>query len=104
MPRNAMLHFCIVDGTFLYLCRNQDGMTIAAIKKELHQMIDMADNRQLKALHTLLGHNDAVAARYSAAELEKFYGILRDCQNGSMATFDADDALTEIRAKIVAGR
>ena len=53
-------------------------MTIAAIRKELHQMIDTVDARQLKALYTLLEHNNASSTRYSEAEREKFYGILND--------------------------
>jgi hypothetical protein len=74
-------------------------MTISAIKRDLHEYIDRADENKLKAMHSLIEH-DTNKSRYSKEELAKFYGILQEYENGRIKTFPVDTIHREIRAKL----
>ena len=73
-------------------------MTIAIIRKELHHLIDVADEEKLKALHLLLEDNSS-GHNYTDEELKKFYGILHQYENGDMQVFSVEDAHKRIRSK-----
>lgn len=74
-------------------------MTISAIKKDLHQYIDRADESKLKAMHLLFEH-DVYNLNYTKAELDKFYDILGKYENGKMEVFPVDIAHNEIRESL----
>ena len=74
-------------------------MTISAIKKDLHQYIDRVDESKLKAIYLLL-ENDVRSLNYSKEELEKFYDILHQYENGSLKALPVDIAHNDIRARV----
>ena len=74
-------------------------MTISAIKKDLHQYIDRVDENKLKAIYLLL-ENDVRSLNYSKEEVEKFYNILHQYENGIIKAFPVDIIHNEIRASV----
>ncbi len=84
---------------FQYFCIKLMCMTISAIKKNLHQYIDRADESKLKAIYLLL-ENDVCSLNYSKEELEKFYDILHKYENGTIKAFPVDVTHSEIRAQV----
>lgn len=76
-------------------------MTIAAIRAELHQLIDVADEGKLKEIETLL-KDDKVTDTYSEDELKKFYAVLAAYEAGQTETTDPATVHNTIRQKIAA--
>ncbi len=76
-------------------------MTISAIKKELHQFIEEADEKKLKAIHLLL-ENELHSQNYSDKDLKKIYSVLNGYETGAAETLPAEVAHPELRAKIAA--
>jgi len=74
-------------------------MTIAEIRKELHQYIDLADEKKLKAIHVLL-ENEASNHGYTDEELAKFYHVLDEYEQGNMQIHPAGNMHEKIKAKI----
>ncbi len=75
-------------------------MTIAAIREELHHMIDVADERKLQAIHMLLETDQSDG--YSKEELSKFYSTLSAYESGQMNAINATVVHDRIREKIAA--
>ena len=74
-------------------------MTISTIKKELHEYIDAADDKKLKAIHLLL-ENELHNQRYSESDLKKFYDVLEGYESGTVKVSSVEVAHRKIRAKI----
>ena len=74
-------------------------MTIAAIRKQLHEFIEIADEKKLKAIHLLLEDNMRDSS-YSKEDLKKFYDRLHEYESGTMKVFPMAKVHNEIRERI----
>ncbi len=71
-------------------------MTNAVIRQQLHQYIDVADDRKIEAIYNLV-RSDMGNAKYTPEELEKFYSTLEKYLKGEMPVFATEDAHDYVR-------
>lgn len=68
------------------------------MRKELHEMIDNADDAKLKAMHLLL--NGAGSTAYTDEEIRKFYSILEQHERGALELATMEEVHGGIRSKL----
>jgi len=71
-------------------------MISAAIRQQLHQYIDIADDTKLEAMYNLV-EKDMGNEKYTPAELAEFYSRLEKYNNGEMPGFSVEDAHQYVR-------
>ena len=71
-------------------------MTSAAIRQELHHIIDIADDAKVEALYHIL-HGNKNSEKYSAAELTEFYTRLEKYNKGEMPGFSVEETHNYVR-------
>lgn len=76
-------------------------MTIAAIREQLHQYIDTADDRKIKALLTLLEDDmTPTGISLSAAEIDLLHQRAINCADGTSTTYSIEEARELIRKSV----
>ena len=71
-------------------------MTSAAIRKELHHIIDIADDAKVKVMYNI-NQSDMSNEKYTPAELAEFYNRLEKYSKGEMPGFSVEEAHNYIR-------
>jgi hypothetical protein len=71
-------------------------MTSAAIRQELHHIIDIADDERVAELYNML-QSDVKHEKYTAEELAEFYRRLEMHENGENPDFSVEEAHNYVR-------
>lgn len=66
-------------------------MTNAVIRQQLHQYIDVADDKKIEAVYTIV-QRDMGNEKYTPEELDKFYNTLGKYLKGEMPVFGVEEA------------
>ncbi len=72
-------------------------MNSAAIRQELHHIIDAADDARIAVMYNIIQSNMS-SEKYTPAELAEFYNRLEKYNNGEMPGFSVEEAHNYIKA------
>jgi len=72
-------------------------MNTTAIRQQLHQYIEDADDNKIEAIFTILQTDMKASSSYTDEELKKFYDRREKYQQGNTTTYNAEEAHEYIR-------
>ena len=73
-------------------------MSSAAIRQELHHIIDLADDAKVEAIYNIMRGTNASSEKYTVADLTEFYTRLDKYNKGEMPGFSVEEAHAYVRA------
>lgn len=74
-------------------------MDISVLRQQLHQYIDIADDRKIEAMYTLLENSSDFKRGYSEAEIKMFYERTEAYLKGNAPGYTVDEAHNYIRKR-----
>ena len=74
-------------------------MDSASIRSKLHQYIDIADDRKLQAINTILEEDIEKKYQYSASEINLLYERRCNHLNGRSKSYTIEESLKQARNK-----
>ena len=73
-------------------------MNSAAIRQELHHIIDIADDAKVEAMYNIMRGSNVSNEKYTPADLTEFYDRLEKYNRGEMPGFSVEEAHNYVRA------
>ena len=73
-------------------------MNSAAIRQELHHIIDVADDAKVEAMYNIMRGSNISSEKYTPADLTEFYDRLEKYTKGDMPGYSVEEAHSYVRA------